>query len=134
VGDASWPSGLARTATKNRLLALCWALGSAVWSLRSSPTRTDLAALGVYSVGQVRRQSWAAGSAVGGGVAGGGRPRALLCPEAQVARQVLADDLVLLVCLDAQIVGVEAKLLLVILTAGQEPASLSRLWSVARAV
>jgi transposase len=35
---------------------------------------------------------------------------ALLCPEAQVARQALADDLVLLVCPDAQIVGAEAKL------------------------
>jgi transposase len=35
---------------------------------------------------------------------------ALPSPQAQVARQVLADDLVLLACLDAQIVAAEAKL------------------------
>jgi transposase len=35
---------------------------------------------------------------------------ALPSPEAKVARQVLADDLVLLACLDAQIVAAEAKL------------------------
>jgi transposase len=35
---------------------------------------------------------------------------ALPCPEAQVARQVLADDLVLLACLDAQITAAEAKM------------------------
>ena len=35
---------------------------------------------------------------------------ALPCPEAQVARQVLADDLVLLGCLDAQIAAAEAQL------------------------
>jgi transposase len=35
---------------------------------------------------------------------------ALPCSEAQVAHQVLADDLVLLVCLDAQIAAAEAKL------------------------
>jgi transposase len=35
---------------------------------------------------------------------------ALPCSEAQVARQVLADDLVLLACLDVQIVAAEAKL------------------------
>jgi transposase len=35
---------------------------------------------------------------------------ALPCPEAQVARQVLADDLVLLACLDAQIDAAEVKL------------------------
>jgi transposase len=35
---------------------------------------------------------------------------ALPCPEAQVARQVLADDLVLLGCLDAQIAAAEVKL------------------------
>jgi transposase len=35
---------------------------------------------------------------------------ALPCPEGQVARQVLADDLVLLACLGAQIVDAEAKL------------------------
>ena len=35
---------------------------------------------------------------------------ALPSPEAQVARQVLADDLVLLACLDAQIAAAEAKL------------------------
>lgn len=35
---------------------------------------------------------------------------ALRSPEAQVARQVLADDLVLLACLDAQIAAAEAKL------------------------
>ena len=76
---------------------------------------------------------------------------ALPCPESRVARQVLADDLVLLACLDVQIAGAEAKLaqllpdtpfapltsvpgwgmvappitapLSVILTAGREPAS-----------
>jgi len=35
---------------------------------------------------------------------------ALPCPESRVARQVLADDLVLLGCLDVQITAVEAKL------------------------
>jgi transposase len=35
---------------------------------------------------------------------------ALPCSEAQVARQVLADDLVLLACLDVQIAAAEAKL------------------------
>ena len=35
---------------------------------------------------------------------------ALPCPEAPVARQVLADDLALLACLDAQIAAAEAKL------------------------
>jgi len=35
---------------------------------------------------------------------------ALPCSEAQVARQVLADDLVLLACLDVQVAAAEAKL------------------------
>jgi transposase len=39
---------------------------------------------------------------------------ALPCPESRVARQVLADDLVLLACLDVQIVAAEAKLALLL--------------------
>jgi hypothetical protein len=42
---------------------------------------------------------------------GGGTPRAALpSVEAELARQVLADDLVLLACLDARIAAAEAKL------------------------
>ena len=83
-----------RTATKNQLLAQldrCFpgltmvlpdVLGTKVGRLVAAefadPHR--LAALGVSSICPVRRQSWAAGSAVGGGPAGGGSPRRLAIP------------------------------------------------------
>jgi transposase len=112
---------LTRTATKNQLLAQldrCFpglamvlpdVLGTKVGRLVAAefadPHR--LAALGVTRFAanrglRVRRS--AAERQVAAARA------ALPSPQAQVARQLLADDLVLLACLDAQIVVAEAKL------------------------
>jgi transposase len=124
VGDAPWPSGLARTATKNRLLAQldrCFpgltmvlpdVLGTRVGRLVAAefadPHR--LAALGVSRLVRFAANRGLRVRRLAAEWLGAAGRAALLCPEAQVARQVFDDDLVLLVCLDAQIVGAEAKL------------------------
>ena len=89
---------------------MCWAPRWAVWSPRSSPTRTGWRRSGLarfvrFAANRgLRVRRSAAERLVAAARA------ALPSPEAQVARQVLADDLVLLACLDAQIVAAEAKL------------------------
>jgi transposase len=89
---------------------MCWAPGSAVWWPRSLPIRTGWAALGVtrfvrFAANRgLRVRRSAADRLVAAARA------ALPSTEAQVARQVLADDLVLLACLDAQIAAAEAKI------------------------
>jgi transposase len=58
---------------------------------------------------------------------------ALPCPEAPVARQVLADDLVLLGCLDAQIAAAEAKLALLLPNTPFAPLTTVPGWGTVRA-
>ena len=113
-----------RTATKNQLLAQldrCFpgltlalpdVLGTQVGRLVAARVRRPAPAGGAggHSVRPVRREPWAAGTAVGGGPAGAAARTALPAPEAVVARQVLADDLALLADLDVQIVAAEAKM------------------------
>jgi transposase len=58
---------------------------------------------------------------------------ALPAPEAQVARQVLADDLVLLSWLDAQIAAAEAKLAQLLLDTPFAPLTTVPGWGTVRA-
>ena len=89
---------------------MCWAPRSAVWSPRSSPTRTGWRHSGLLGLsGSPPIVGCGFGRSTADRLVAAART-ALPSPEAPVARQVLADDLVLLACLDAQIAAAEAKM------------------------
>jgi transposase len=138
---------LTRTATKNQLLAqldrcfpgltvvLADVLGTKVGRLVAAESADPhrLVALGVS-----RFVRFAAGRGLRVRPARADRlvaaaRAALPCPEAQVARQVLADDLVLLACLDVQIVAAEAKLALLLPDTPFAPLTTVPGWGTVRA-
>ena len=79
----------------------CWAPRSAVWSPRSSPTRTGSQHLGLAALSG-SPPIVGSGFAVDGGPAGGRSPRRIAVPRGAGGTPGVADDLVLLACLGAR--------------------------------